>query len=109
CTDMYSSSLTRTDRSGAVAASIAIQAALLLAFLNMSGKIDLSDTQPRLRLVDILPPPPSPPVVEQRVTHPRDRAGAAAPKNIKSEATPVAAPKPVIELPRVSPIVATAT
>jgi periplasmic protein TonB len=106
---MYSSSLTSTDRSGAVAASIAIQAALLLAFLNMSGKIDLNDTQPRLRLVDILPPSPPQPVLEQRVTHPRDRAGAAASKNIKSEATPVAAPKPVIELPRVSPIVATPT
>jgi protein TonB len=106
---VYGSSLNSRDRSGALAASVAIQAALLIAFFNMSGKIDLSDTQSPLRLVDISPLPPPPPVAQRQAPKLAAKEGASAPKNIESKATPVVAPKPVIETPTVQQIVATET
>jgi protein TonB len=105
---MYSSGLNSTDRSGAVTAAIAIQTALLIAFLNISGKIDASDTQSPLPLVDISPlPPPQP--VHRQLPKLATKEGASSPKNIKSEATAVVAPKPVIETPTPQQIVATET
>jgi protein TonB len=40
---------------------IAIHAALLFAFLHMSGRIDLADPQSALRVFDVAKPPPPPP------------------------------------------------
>lgn len=78
----------------------------------MSGKIDLSDPQSALRVFDINatpPPPPPPPPQRQQKAKPKEKEGGSAPKNIKSEATPVVAPKPRIETPPVQPIPATDT
>ncbi len=83
-------------------AVVAIHAALLFAFLNIAGKISLGETQSVLRVFDInalkAPPPPPPP---QQKTQPKPKAkeGGSAPRNIKSEATPVVAPKPKIPAP----------
>jgi protein TonB len=85
-----------------------VHAALLFALLHMSGKIDLSDPQSVLKVFDVteppLPPPAPPPPVQ-----PRSKQGASAPKNIKSQATPVVAPKPQIQVPTVPAISATET
>jgi periplasmic protein TonB len=114
---MYRPTLNRTDRGGAIAAVLAIHAALLFAFLHMGGRIDLmSDPQRRLEVVDIAelqPPPEEPPVVEERPQPQREQArekeGAASPENIRSQATPVVAPRPKVELPVTSPVAATET
>jgi protein TonB len=99
---MYRSNLDTKDRSGAIAAVVAIHAALLLALLHISGKLPLDNSQNVLRVFDInalkAPPPPPPP---QQKTQPRPKAkeGGSAPKNIKSEATAVVAPTPRIPAP----------
>ena len=104
---MYRSDLNPRDRSGAIAAVAAIHAALLFAFLNLSGKLDLANPQSAMRVFDITevaPPPPPPP--QARQSRPKEKEGGSAPKNIKSEATPVVAPKPKIETPPVQKIAA---
>jgi len=109
---MYRPNLNSRDKSGAVALVIAIHAALLFAFLNISGKMNLADPQSVMRVFDIRdvpPPPPPPPPARQQQQKPREKEGGSAPKNIKSEATPVVAPKPKIETPPVQKIAATET
>ena len=105
----YRSDLDVKDRSGAIAAVVAIHAALLFALLHMSGRIDLSDPQRALQVfnVDALkPPPPPPPPPQSQQQKPKEKEGGSAPKNIKSEATPVVAPKPKVEPQRPNPVVA---
>ena len=109
---MYRSDLGTKDKGGAIAAVIAIHAALLFAFLHMSGRIDISDPQRTLSIFDIRPeqpPPPPPPPQQRQQPKPKEKEGGSSPKNIKSEATPVVAPKPKIETPPVQPIAATET
>lgn len=107
----YRTDLDAKDKSGAIAAVVAIHAALLFALLHMSGRIDLTDPQAALRVfdVDVPKPPPPPPPQQKQQPKPREKAGGSAPKNIKSEATPVVAPKPRIETPPIQPIAATET
>lgn len=80
---------------------IAIHAALLFVFLHLSGTIDLTDPQSTLRIFNVgqaaVPPPPPPP--QARQSKPQDKEGGSSPKNIRSEATPVFAPKRRIEPP----------
>ena len=85
-------------------AAAAVNVALLLAFLHMSGKLDITDPQSVLRVINVdeldPPPPPPPPAQQrQRLQKPKEKEGGSAPKNIRSEATPVVAPKPKIEIP----------
>ena len=101
---MYRTDLNNKDKSGAIAAVIAIHVGLALAFLHVSGRIDLGDSQHPLRVFDIHeikppPPPPPPPVHKAAQPKPKAKEGASSPKNIRSEATPVVAPKPKIVLP----------
>jgi protein TonB len=106
----YRTDITTRDRSGAVGAVIAIHAALLFAFLHISGKIDLTDPQSALRIIDLTNPPPSPrPPQQRQQPRPKEKEGGSAPKNIRSEATPVVAPKPRIETPPVQKIAAAET
>jgi protein TonB len=105
---MYRSSLGAKDRGASIAAVVAIHAALLFAFLNMSGKLDMVDTQRALSVFDVSPtkPPPPPPPKQAPQPKPKKKEGGSAPKNIRSEATPVVAPKPRIETPPVQKIAA---
>jgi len=107
----YRTDISRRDRSGAIAAVVAIHAALLFAFLNLSGKLDLGDTQQALRVFDFTQPPelPAPPPLERQQPRPKEKEGGSAPKNIRSQATPVVAPKPRIETPPVQKIAASDT
>ena len=108
----YRSDLNPRDKSGAIIAVIAVHAALLFALLHMSGKIDLADPQSVMRVFDVNaepPPKPPPPPPQQRQPRPKEKEGGSAPKNIKSEATPVVAPKPKIETPTLQQIAASET
>lgn len=106
---MYRSDLNPRDRGGAIAAVTAIHAVLLFVFMHLSGRIDLADPQSTLRVFDIrdVPPPPTPQVQQQpreRTQQPEEEEGGAAPENIRSQATPVVAPKPPVQLPIPLPV-----
>ena len=106
---MYRSDLNRRDKSGAIGAVVAIHAALLFALLHMSGRIDLSDPQQVLRVFDVRetpPVPPPPPSARQVQSAHARKEGGSAPKNIRSDATPIVAPKPRIVTPPVQQIAA---
>lgn len=106
---MYRSDLNPRDKTGAIAAVVAIHAGLLFAFLNLSGKLDLANPQSVLRVFDVneVPPPtPPPPSAQTQQSKPKEKQGGSAPRNIKSEATPVVTPKPRIETPTPQKIVA---
>ena len=109
----YRANISNRDRGGAVAAVVAIHVALLLGLLHLNGKADLPDAQSVLRVFDLTqsPPPPPPPPPQQQPKQqnkPKDEAGGSAP-NIKSEATPIEAPKPKVVVPPVPQIAASET
>jgi periplasmic protein TonB len=109
---MYRSNLNSRDKGKAGAAVVAIHAALLFALLHISGKIDLAHPQDVMRvfdLRDIRPPLPPPPPQQRQQPRPKQKEGGSAPKNIKSEATPVVAPKPRIVTPPLQQIAAAET
>ena len=101
----YRNDINVRDRGGAIAAVVAIHAALLFALLHLSGRIDLTDPQSVMKTFDFRTSPPPPPA-PQRTAKPEEREGGSAPKNIRSEATPVVAPVPKIETPPVHKITA---
>ena len=88
-----------------MAAVVAIHVGLAFALMHLSGTIDLAEPERALEVFDLSavkpppPPPPPPPVEQSDKRKPKAKEGAASPKNIRSEATPVVAPKPAIELP----------
>jgi len=110
---MYRSDLNNRDKSGAIALVAAIHAALLFAFLHMSGKIDLADPQSALKMFDVNapeppPPPPPPPQQQREQQKPKEKEGGS-PANVRSQATPVVAPKPQVEPQRPNPMAVTET
>jgi protein TonB len=105
----YRTDVTARDKSGAIIAVLAVHAVLLLALLNLSGKVDLSDPQSALSIIDLANPPPLPPPEQRQQPKPKDKEGGSAPKNVRSQATPVVAPKPRIETPPVQKIAASET
>jgi len=111
---MYRSDLKNRDKSGAIAAVIAIHAGLLFVFLHLSGKVDLTDPQAVMRVFDVteVPPPqstPEPPTPAQETERPKEQEGAASAENLRSQATPVVAPTPPIPLPIPVPVATTQT
>ena len=103
----YRNDIDARDRGGAIAAVVAIHAGLLFALLHLSGRIDLTDPQSVMKTFDFRTPPPLPP--PRQVAKPKEREGGSAPKNIRSEATPVVAPLPQIKTPPVQQITAAET
>jgi type IV secretory pathway VirB10-like protein len=111
---MYRSDLQNRDKGGAIAAVIAIHAGLLFVFLHLSGKVDLSDPQAVMRVFDVneVPPPqstPEPPTPAEETERPKEQEGAASAENLRSQATPVVAPEPPIQLPIPVPVNTTQT
>lgn len=96
----------RGDRMKAIAAVAALHAALGYAFLTgLSGRI-AEDLAGDLKIFDIpiVPPPPLNEAVQER---PAERAeGEASPPNLEADPSPVAAPKPAIEIPVPPPVTA---
>ena len=106
----YRTDIGARDRSGAIALVVAIHAALLFALLHMSGTIDLTDPQAALRVFNVgEPPEPSPPPPQSNQPKVKVKEGGSSPKNIKSEATAVVAPKPAVETPPMQQIPASET
>ena len=112
---MYRTDLDTRHKSGALAAVAAIHTGLLLAFLNLSGTINVVDTQRVLNVFDVSEPPlpveevPPPPPPAPREEKAPEEEGAAAPENIRSRATPVVAPQPRVQLPIPLPVPTTET
>ena len=112
---MYRSNLNARDKGGALVGVAAVHAVLLLALLQISGRVDFTEPESVLRLVELAeepPPPPPPPLQQQQQQQrqePEESEGAASPENIRSEATPVVAPRPRIQLPVPIPIAVTET
>lgn len=104
---MYRSDLKARDKSGAIAAAVAVHAALALMLLHLSGKMPLPDVQSALKVFQLQtpPPPPPPPIVQRPPKTEQKTRGAAAPKNLQSKATPIKRPPPV-PLPVPVPIAA---
>jgi protein TonB len=106
----YRTDVNARDKGGAIAGVIAVHAVLLFALLSLSGTLDPAGPQSALKVIDLSsppPPPPPPPPVHQ--SKPKPKEGASAPANIRSQATPVVAPKPRIVTPPVQRIVASDT
>ncbi len=109
---MYRPVPTARERTATVTAVVLIHAALLYAFLNISGTIRDPRVQDILRTIDLTeqPPPPEPIVeIQREQERSPEEEGAASPENIESQATPVAAPPPRIPLPVPPPMPVTET
>jgi protein TonB len=108
---MYRPSSSPRERAATVTAVALIHVALALALLNLSDAVRLPTPAELTQLIDVSPEPPPPPIVEiePEPVRPKKEEGAASAKNIESQATPVIAPKPVIEVPSPQPIVASPT
>ena len=107
----YRTDVNARDKGGAILAVLAVHAVLLLALLNLSGTIDVRNADSALSVIDLAkpPPPPPPPPPPRQQPKPREKEGGSGPKNVRSQATPVVAPKPRIDTPPVQKIVASNT
>ena len=96
----------RRDRIVAGVAAGAVQALLIYALVTGLAFHPLAALDDGLALFSVAPPAPPPPrtVPERQKTHRPE--GAAAPRSLRSTATEVVAPPPVVPLPVVSPVIA---
>lgn len=109
---MYQARPSPRDRAATIALVVAIHAGLGFALINLSGNVRENLPEEVVAMFDVTDPLP-PPVVEQlpepEKVRPKEEAAPASPENIKSKATPVAAPKPPIVLPIPQPMPAATT
>ena len=109
----YRTNMNTRDRGGAIAAVVAVHLLLLFMLLHLSPKMGLPDIQSAMRVFNLTqqppPPPPPPPPQQRQQPRPKEKEGGSAPPNIRSEATPVEAPKPKIVVPPVPQIAASDT
>ena len=102
----------RQERFGAAAAALGVTAALGWALLiGLGGEAIRHRVDEGLRLFDLAPPPPPPPRPKtvQRPKVSKRAEGRAAPPNIRSKATQVVAPTPVVVIPVPPPPIVVAT
>lgn len=93
-------------RQRAIALLAASLVAALLGYLLILGLAPslIGHVAERITSVTLLPDPPPPEQPQPKPHHAR-KAGAASPPNLRSKATPVVAPKPIIVLPRPVPVI----
>jgi protein TonB len=106
----YRTGIDTRDRGRAIVAVVAIHLGLLFMLLHLSPNMDVPGVDSVMRVINlnqVPPPPPPPPPQQKQRPKPKEKEGGAAPPNIRSQATPVEAPKPV--LPPVPQIVASET
>lgn len=98
----------KRDRAGAMAAAGAIHVALIYLLITGLGIDVAAKVGDAMQVIEVGPPPPPPIVVTPKPLPKRAKRpeGQAAPPNLKSVATPVVAPPPVIRLPVPPPLVA---
>jgi protein TonB len=97
------------DRSGAILGVVAIHAALLFMLLHLSPRMDLPGIESAMRVFNLSQPPPPPPPQQKPQPKSKQKEGGSAPPNIRSQATPVEAPKPKVIVPPVPQIAASPT
>jgi protein TonB len=108
----YRTDIGNRDRTAAIAAVVAVHAALLLMLLHLSPRMDLPGAESVLRAFNLAqppPPPPPPPPQQKQQPKPKQKEGGAAPPNVRSQATPVKAPKPQVVVPPLPQIAASET
>jgi len=107
----YRTDITNRDRGGAVAAVVGVHLALLFVLLNLNGKGELAGPESVLRVFNLAQPPapPPPPPLQRQQPKPKEKEGGSAPPNIRSQATPIEAPKPRVVLPPLPQIAASPT
>lgn len=109
----YRTQINNRDRGGAIAAVVAVHVGLLLMLLHLAGKMDLPGSESVMRVFNLAqpvpPPPPPPPPQQKQQAKPKEKEGGSAPPNIRSQATPVQAPKPKVIVPPVPQIAASPT
>ncbi len=104
--------LWRHHRAKSIAAAIAVHVVLgyvLLAGLGGDAVRQAADSLTVLTIAQPQPPPPPPPPPPIQPKPDAKKEGAAAPPNIASRATAVAAPEPIVRLPIPPPPIATST
>jgi protein TonB len=113
---MYQPQLSRRDRAATLTFVVLLHVGLVFALVNLSPKIRNKLPQEVVEIFDVtVPPPPPEEVIEAeqipapKQDAPKEEEGAASPKNIRSQATPVVAPKPTIPLPVPPPMPVTQT
>ena len=112
---MYEPRLTRRDRIATLAVVAAIHVALAFVLINISPAAREQLPEEVVEIFDVTEPPPPPEVEvvklqpERERDAPREAEGAASAENIRSQATPVVAPRPPISLPIPPPIPVTQT
>jgi len=89
---------TPQQRLGSASLTALVTAALGYAFIAGLGVSVPRVASEALVAFAIAPPPPPPPPAEPAPKHDARREGAAAPANLKSKATPVVAPVPIVPL-----------
>lgn len=98
-----------TDRIASAVATVLMEALILYALLAGLQVVPPAPVSDALRIFTVVPPPPPPPIEpppppQPAVPKTRAPEGAASPPNIRSKATKIVAPKPVLRLPRPPPI-----
>jgi periplasmic protein TonB len=110
---MYEPRLTRRDRAVTFSMVAAVHVALAFALINLSPPVRQALPEQVVEMFDVTPPPPPEEIIVEQIPTPKDspkeEEGAASPKNIRSQATPVVAPKPPIALPIPPPMPVTQT
>ena len=107
---MYRPAPSSNERAGSIAFVVLVHLALAYALINLSDAVRLPGHDAMTQLIDIaVPPPPPVVIVDPPTPKPEKKEASASAKNIESQATPVAAPKPVIPVPTPNPIVTTTT
>jgi protein TonB len=113
---MYESNLSRRDRAATLTFVALLHVALVIALINLSPPIRDKLPEDVIEIFDVTEPPPPQeevikiePVPAPQQDAPKEEEGAASPKNIRSQATPLVAPKPPIALPVPPPMPVTQT
>ena len=107
---MYEPRPSTRDRIATFSGVILIHVTLAFVLINISPAARRQLPEEMIEMFDVTEPPPPPEeVIVEQIPAPQDDAhkeeeGAASPKNIRSQATPVVAPKPSIQLPVPPPI-----
>ena len=112
---MYEPHLSGRDRAVTFTMIVLIHGALAFALINLSQPVRDSLPEDVVEIFDVTEPPPPKedavvePIPAPQQDAPKEQEGAASPKNIRSQATPVVAPKPRIALPIPPPMPVTQT
>ena len=101
---MYEPRLKPRDRVATLAMVAGIHVALAFVLINISPEARRQLPEEVVEIFDVTePPPPEEEVVqlqpEEEQSAPKEEEGAASAENIRSQATPIAAPRPPIQLP----------